>query len=99
MIHRRNIDPFGYIAQVEARPLVIITVETADGAEHSVILQNAETVKLVGPGADTDAAAAADEPWRTIPVTAIRLGDVVLVRRSDAGRHMGIAVQEKLSEV
>lgn len=78
---------------MEARPLVIVSAATPDGAEHSVILQNAETVKLVGP-VDADAGS-----WQTLPVTDMAAGDVVLVRRSAAGRHMGMAVQEQLSEL
>ena len=36
-------------AQVESRPLVLVAARTEDGVEHSIIVQNAETVKLVGP--------------------------------------------------
>ncbi|KAG2445109.1 hypothetical protein HYH02_008976 [Chlamydomonas schloesseri] len=35
--------------KIERRPLVLVEVETVDGARHSLMLQNAETVKLVGP--------------------------------------------------
>eukprot|EP00887_Chlorella_sp_A99_P008100 scaffold12.g8100.t1 len=35
--------------KIEARPLVLVEAATRDGAAHSILLQNAETVKLVGP--------------------------------------------------
>ncbi|KXZ51425.1 hypothetical protein GPECTOR_12g387 [Gonium pectorale] len=35
--------------KIERRPLVLVEVETEDGSRHSLMLQNAETVKLVGP--------------------------------------------------
>eukprot|EP00892_Ulva_mutabilis_P012579 jgi/Ulvmu1/9694/UM055_0032.1 len=88
--------------KVESRPLVMVSAATADSLEHSVILQNAETVKLVGPAASSEATAEGanqKQPWRTIPVTDMHAGDTVLVQRSDAGRHMGMSVQEKLSEL
>ena len=136
-------------AQVESRPLVLVAARTEDGVEHSIIVQNAETVKLVGPpgqsssgvtttqtstpraveeaarhehGGSTaaqasDASAAsvqsasavsaaqraqalpdAGGAWRAIAVTDLRVGDALFVRRSDAGRHMGHAIQEQLRE-
>lgn len=38
--------------QVEARPLVLVEAKAEDGAIYSTLLQNAETVRLVGPAAD-----------------------------------------------
>lgn len=39
--------------KVEARPVVLVEAETpSDGERHAVLLQNAETVKLVGPAVD-----------------------------------------------
>ncbi|CAL8468068.1 g7607 [Coccomyxa elongata] len=35
--------------KVERRPLVLLEAETVDGQAHSLLLQNAETVRLVGP--------------------------------------------------
>ena len=35
--------------KIERRPLVLIHATTPDGAGYSILLQNAETVKLVGP--------------------------------------------------
>ena len=77
----------------------MVTASTTDGVEHSVILQNAETVKLVGRATREAIASDSDKSWTTIPVTNMHAGDVVLVTRSDGGRHMGLSVQEKLSEL
>ena len=98
--------------QVERRPLVLVAAETPDGAEHSIILQNAETVKLVAaPGKSAvasnslnalgGAAAAAGGVGRgrAVPVTELKEGQRLLVHVSTAGRHMGVAVEETLSEV
>lgn len=120
--------------QVERRPLVCIDAETGDGQRHSVILQNAETVKLVGPTAQpstgststsssavtshtsrthsssgrgtealSDAPAGSAAPpdtraWRAIAVSEVAQGDSVLVHLSEAGRHLGHAVKETLTE-
>eukprot|EP00878_Enallax_costatus_P032812 GHUV01036105.1.p1 GENE.GHUV01036105.1~~GHUV01036105.1.p1 ORF type:complete len:487 (+),score=137.32 GHUV01036105.1:487-1947(+) len=37
--------------KVETRPMMLVEAETADGMRHSTLLQNAETVQLVGPRA------------------------------------------------
>ena len=37
--------------QVETRPFVLVEAQTQDGASFSTLLQNAETVRLVGPTA------------------------------------------------
>lgn len=37
---------------------VLVEAETSDGARHSILLQNAETVKLVGPAAQSSSPAA-----------------------------------------
>lgn len=40
--------------KIEARPLVLVEAELPDGDRCSVLLQNAETVRLVGPARPTD---------------------------------------------
>lgn len=72
--------------KVERRPLVLVSAESPSGAEHSVILQNAETVRLVGPGGGT------------ISVAALAAGDAVLLAEEAAGRHFGTAVRETIRE-
>jgi 3-dehydroquinate synthase class II len=67
---------------------VLVEAQTADGAAHSVILQNAETVKLVGGSAAVG-----------LSVASLKPGDNVLVHRPEvAARHTGIAVEEWLVE-
>jgi len=77
--------------KVEARPLVLVEAETEDGASHSVLLQNAETVSLVGPGAASGAA-------RAISVSDMEVGDLVYVHVTEGGRHTGIKVDEFVEE-
>ncbi|MEW6719585.1 MAG: 3-dehydroquinate synthase II [Thermodesulfobacteriota bacterium] len=72
--------------KVERRPLLLIRAVAPSGEEHSVVLQNAETIRLVGPGG-----AAAS-------VARIRAGDEVLLMEGRAGRHFGIAVEETIRE-
>jgi 3-dehydroquinate synthase class II len=71
-------------------PQVLVEAQTADGsAPHSIILQNAETVKLVG----------AANPGTGISVASLQPGDQVLIHRpAVAARHTGIAVDEWLVE-
>jgi 3-dehydroquinate synthase class II len=93
--------------KIEARPLVLVEARTADGQLHSVLLQNAETVKLVGlaSGAQVgDLAAAVEEDggdkkrWRAISVTEMQAGEQVLVLRQGGARHTGISIQESIVE-
>ncbi len=55
------------------------------GREYSVILQNAETIKLV----TKDGAKS---------VTGIVPGDRVLAKLESGGRHFGMAVEESITE-
>lgn len=71
--------------KVERRPMVL--VEATDGAAvHTVILQNAETVKLVGPKG-------------SVSVSLLKPGDEVLARLESGGRHFGTSVEETIREV
>lgn len=77
--------------KLERRPLVRVSAETGDGVVYSVMLQVAETVKLVGP--------AADGGFRTMSVTEIQKGDeVFLLEHGEAARHTGIAIDETIKE-
>jgi 3-dehydroquinate synthase II len=71
--------------KIERRPLLYVEAE-ADGKAISAILQNAETIKLVG----ADGA--------SIPVTKLKAGDKVLVRVEGAGRHFGMKIDETIIE-
>jgi 3-dehydroquinate synthase II len=72
--------------KVERRPLLLVRAKTPSGAAYSVILQNAETIRLVGPGGVATSVAKLCE------------GDAVLVAEEAAGRHFGVAVEETIRE-
>jgi 3-dehydroquinate synthase II len=71
--------------KTERRPMLL--VEATVGAETiSLVLQNAETIRLTSPGG---------EP---ISVAALKPGDEVLAYLQRGGRHFGRAVEETISE-
>ena len=76
-------------SKIEKRPLMLVEAEVdiGEGAkqECSIILQNAETIKLMGK----------DKP---ISVVDLKKGDEVLVHVTEAGRHFGMAVEEMVIE-
>ena len=72
--------------KIEKRPLLLVEAEGAGGVRASLILQNAETVRLVG------------EDGKPISVAALKEGDRVLGATAEAGRHFGVAVKEKILE-
>lgn len=73
--------------KIERRPLIMISAEF-DNTDGSVILQNAETIRLV------------DRNGEPIEVTRLSAGDDVLVYLSGkSGRHMGMKVEESINEI
>ncbi|EIE20726.1 DHQS-domain-containing protein, partial [Coccomyxa subellipsoidea C-169] len=75
--------------KVERRPLVLLEAETPDGEAHSLLLQNAETVRLIGPS----------EPLgKAVSVSELQVGQAVYVRRQAAARHTGISIDEFIRE-
>lgn len=77
--------------KIEKRPLMLVEaeVETGGGEKRkcSVILQNAETIKLVGKAKK-----------KPISVVDLKEGDEVLVHVTETARHFGIAVEEMVIE-
>ncbi|OHD69255.1 MAG: hypothetical protein A2W19_15795 [Spirochaetes bacterium RBG_16_49_21] len=73
-------------SKIEKRPLVVVYAAGSDKIEYSVILQNAETIRLTAP----DGAA--------VSVAALRPGDHVLGFIDKGGRHFGMAVDETIRE-
>jgi 3-dehydroquinate synthase II len=77
--------------KIEKRPLMLVEaeveVETGEGETRkcSILLQNAETIKLMG---------------KTTPISVVDLkeGDEVLVHLTEAARHFGMAVEEMVIE-
>jgi 3-dehydroquinate synthase II len=72
-------------AKVERRPLVLIEAEDK-GQTVSVILQNAETIRLVQPDG------------KTISLIDLQEGSEVLVYREKGGRHFGVQIDETIVE-
>lgn len=71
--------------KVERRPLVLVEAEAA-GRLFTTIAQNAETIRFVtGKG---DAVAVSD----------LRVGDEILLRTEEGGRHFGMRIQETIAE-
>jgi len=77
--------------KIEKRPLMLVEAEVETGGggkrECSIILQNAETIKLVG-----------SDKKKPISVVDLKEGDEVLVHVTEAARHFGIAVEEAVIE-
>jgi 3-dehydroquinate synthase II len=74
--------------KIEKRPLMLVEAEVETAGKPrpcSIILQNAETIKLMGT----------EKP---ISVVDLKPGDEVLVYITDAARHFGMAVEEMVIE-
>jgi 3-dehydroquinate synthase II len=72
-------------AKIEKRPMILIEAE-ANGQRISTLLQNAETIKLVG----------SDGLLR--PVTDLKAGNEVLVHLEEMARHFGMKIEESIVE-
>ena len=72
-------------AKVEKRPLVLVEAEEK-GEIFSVILQNAETIRLTAPSG------------QAVSLVDLKEGDEVLVTREKAGRHFGVKIDETIKE-
>ena len=62
---------------MQTRPLVLVEAKTSDGELHSAILQNAETVRLIGP----DGESPLSQGWSTISVSELAAGHKVYIHR------------------
>jgi 3-dehydroquinate synthase II len=71
--------------KIEQRPLLLVEAMGPDG-QVSMILQNAETIRLVG------------KEGQAISVVNLHPGDVVLGRVEAAGRHFGHKINESIVE-
>lgn len=71
--------------KIEKRPMLLVEAE-ANGKPVTLILQNAETIRLVRPGG--------------APVSVVELekGTEVLAYLEEAGRHFGVKVEETITE-
>ncbi|XP_047089586.1 3-dehydroquinate synthase homolog isoform X1 [Lolium rigidum] len=78
--------------KIESRPLILVEAKENSGSgTYSIFLQNAETVALITPDKGSGGRTA-------IPVTSLKVGDEVLVRKQGAARHTGIEIQEFIVE-
>ncbi len=71
--------------KIERRPLMLVEAEV-EGTNIKTLLQNAETIKLVG------------SDGKPISVAALKEGDEVLVYFEAAARHFGIKIEETIIE-
>ncbi|MEM0350610.1 MAG: 3-dehydroquinate synthase II [Archaeoglobaceae archaeon] len=71
--------------KIERRPLLLIVAEI-DGFYGSIILQNAETIKLINP------------EGKHVSVSELKEGDEVLVWIGEKARHFGVSVDEFIVE-
>ncbi len=71
--------------KIERRPMMLIEAKAAD-QPVSLVLQNAETIRLVDP------------QGKAIAVTSLKPGDKVLAHTTQGGRHFGMKVEESLIE-
>lgn len=80
--------------KIETRPLILVEAKAEIDNEtvYSTLLQNAETVALISPNKGNGSANI------TIPVTALKVGDEILMRVQGGARHTGIEIQEFIVE-
>ena len=71
--------------KIERRPLMLVEAEV-EGTRIKTLLQNAETIKLVGADG------------KPMPVTVLKEGDEVLVYFEAAARDFGIKIEETIIE-
>ncbi|NQT03023.1 MAG: 3-dehydroquinate synthase II [Planctomycetes bacterium] len=71
--------------KIEKRPVMLVEAD-AEGRPISLVLQNAETIRLVNPDG------------KAVSVTTLKQGDKVLGHIEKAGRHFGMQVDETLIE-
>lgn len=71
--------------KVEKRPLMMLEAD-AGGKKISLILQNAETIRLVKPNG------------KPISIVKLKKGDYVLAFVEEAGRHFGMKIKETITE-
>lgn len=85
--------------KVEKRPLVLVEAKIegdddndGDGDVVSALLQNAETVKMIGPSDDGDGG------WVATSVSELKTGDKLYIMKQHGARHTGISVEEQIEE-
>ncbi len=84
IVNRSGAARSGHIGRVkiERRPMILLEIEVND-RPFSLIVQNAETVRLISNGGSKS-------------VSELKSGDEVLVRVEEGGRHFGILVADEM---
>lgn len=72
-------------SKIERRPMMLVDAEYSE-QKISLVLQNAETIRLTKPDGST------------LSVTQLKLGDEVLVYIEGSGRHFGVKIEETIVE-
>ena len=75
--------------KVEVRPMLLITAEvkTSQGVKTGqVFLQNAETIRVVS------------DKGEPVSVVTLQVGDKIMVKTDEAGRHFGMRIKEEIKE-
>ncbi len=73
--------------KIERRPMLLVTAEGKGGKKVSLVMQNAETIRLTSPAG------------KPISITQLNKGDEVLAFFGEAtGRHFGEAIKETIRE-
>ncbi len=72
-------------SKIERRPMMLVEAEHA-GNSISLILQNAETIRLTAPDGSP------------VSVTHLSVGDEVLAYTEESGRHFGVKIDETIVE-
>jgi len=73
-------------SKIEKRPMLVVFAKDSRGREHSVVLQNAETIRLTLPDGGP------------VSVVQLKKGDRVIGFTEEGGRHFGMAVDETIME-
>lgn len=72
--------------KVERRPMILVEGKTSGGKLVSLIMQNAETIRLTKPGG------------KPVSIVKLKPGDEVLGYWEDSARHFGMKVEETILE-
>ncbi len=72
-------------AKIEKRPMLLVRAQS-EKREVSLILQNAETIRLVRPSG------------KSLSVAGLKKGDEVLAHFTTGGRHFGTRIEESIEE-
>lgn len=93
---------------------MLVEAETKDGLRHSLLLQNAETVRLIGPAQSLNASDSSEAnhqsadvkteaehglaSYQAVSVTELQVGQTVYLHLQGAARHTGISINETIIE-